>query len=317
MPLGLIECRLNILAPYQNEMVAILQEGAGVPPDERIQTDPVKFAAQQLPTGMKELTAITVQDRETARVLNASHSIEHYLIWLVVISTWNKDGQKQSESIRHQQVNDTMLSCTKTACKDVPASGQEELWNKVCSLSASDVAAHPCLKQMHAVREYYSKYPTTSLEKHMVCTMQEVWLNYPDTVVSPSTDAVEDVIDAVFAIAAELYLFYLVSFHKDPVKKPVLRHIVDLFLVVYIKTRREALQGSTPDDVGEVMATCADELENLAADCAAYVFLERGAALTMASWYAHPQFGDCHAVRWFVIQAASSVLREWVKQRKP
>ena len=317
MPLGLLECQLNIFAPHQHEMVAMLQAGAGVPPDERIQTDPVKFADQQLPTVMKELTAITVQDHETALVLNASHSdVSQYLIWLVLIITWGKGGQKQSESIRHQQFQDTMILITMGVCKDMLPFGQEELWETVCLLSASDVAAHPCLKQMHAVFEYYLKYPTTSLEEHVVCTMQRVWLNYPDTV-SPSMDAVEGWIDAVFAIAAKLRLFFLVSFHQGTVKKPVLRHIVDLFLVFYIKTRREALQGSTPDVVGEVMATCADELENLAADCAAYVFLERGAALTMASWIADPQFGDCHAVRWFVIQAASSVLREWVEQRKP
>ena len=207
------------------------------------------------------------------------------------------------------------MSCTKTACKDVIPSGPEELWETVCKLSASDVAAHPCLKQMHAVRDYYLKYPTTSLEKHVVCTMQEAWLTYPDTV-SPSMHAVEDVIDDVFAIAAELYLFYLVSFHKDPVKKPVLRHIVDLFLVVYIKTRREALQGSTPDDVGEVMATCADELDYLAADCTDYVLHRGGATLTMASWYADPQYLDSDAVRWVVVKLASLILREWDKQRK-
>ena len=320
MPLGLLECQLNIFAPGQLEMVAILQEGAGVPPDERIQTDPVKFADQQLPTVMKELTAITVQDHETALVLNASHSdVSQYSIWLVAIITWGKDGKKQHELIRHQQFKDTMMSLASSACKDVPPLGQEELWETVCKLSASDVAAHPCLKQMHDVFEYYLKYPTTSLEEHVVCTMQRVWLNYPNypDTVSPSMDAVEGWIDAVFAIAAELRLFFLVSFHQGTVKKPVLRHIVDLFLVFYIKTRREALQGSTPDVVGEVMATCADELENLAGASADDVLHRGGAALTMASWIALPQFGDCHAVRWFVIQAASSVLREWVKQRKP
>ena len=209
------------------------------------------------------------------------------------------------------------MSCTKTACKDVVPPGQEELWETVCSLSASDVAAHPCLKQMHAVFEYYLKYPTTSLEKHVVCTMQEAWLTYPDTV-SPSMDAVEDVIDAVFAIAAELYLFYLVSFHKDPVKKPVLRHIVDLFLVVYIKTRREALQGSTPDDIRVVMATCEAELEVMA-ELYRDLFDEKsGKALSMAYCRLNPtgaQWDDCDGTRWVIVELARMILSGWVMKQ--
>lgn len=312
MPLG----RSDILGPEVLKMSRTTQMALLVPPPECRAKNFADYDAGIVPTAVLELTAFELTDSDAVQFLDASRSDTFFFILLLVVtSTWGKDPNddtKEKESIRSPLLSRTVRSvCVQSDKGRGLAATPKEFWDRVSSLSETDAAVDRCMLLMRRTDEFYTKYSNHNLENYVKRTMQVAWQK-----AIPITDrieAVEQPMDYVFGIAGELRLFYLAVFDKGALKKSVLRHIVDVFLVAYIKTR---CAGSTPDDIRVVMATCETELEVMAEVYRDLFVAKSGAVLSMAYCRANrTQWNDDDGTRWVIVELARMILSGWVQKQ--